>query len=215
MNEMRSLILSYLLSIMHPFNFASYTSGGRFMAKSIKEDWSRWGVRPLAIAEAVALAWIFEIIASISILALFSFKDYFLLIHPMLKMNVPSSFFVITIGLWLVIFPFRLIFTVYVWKWFLSFFMKLYVDDDEIEEHLDGILSHSLSSHIITVIPFFGKALQGFLWGFYLFVGMKNIYQLSSLQCLLIFILIFLSNIILFFSCLLGLIMLFVYGFLS
>ena len=207
---MRNLILSYLFSIRHPFDFASYVGGNDLIEESKKREWVSWGIRPLNITEAIVLSWIFEIFSSIFILVIFGFKDFFVSVHPMLEIKIPSNILVITIGLSLAFFPFKVVFLMGGWKWFMRVFMELYLDEDEIDEHLENIFSHSLSSYVVVAIPFVGSFFQVLLWGFYLFAGMKNTYSLSSSQCMLILSLMVIFLFLLVFSCFLSVILLFI-----
>lgn len=197
---MISLLQSLFFSFCHPFKFATYIRGEGPLPK----NWSDLGIRPLCMTEAITLSWIFKIISGILTLIVLSYGKYFTLIHPQLKIGLFSEMFIVYVGLSIAFFPIQLVFIVAIWKWVIRIFVGLYLEEDEVEDHLDQVLSHSLSCNVMMAIPFVGTIFQELLWPLYLFAGFRNTYQLSYLRASSIFFLFFSFLVLLFLAFLLA-----------
>ena len=197
---MRNLLRSLIYSFFHPFKFASYVGGGDFISWENRKEWEGMSIRPLSMAEALTLSWIFKIISGILVLIILGNGELFLIIHPMLKVTIPSKIFIIYMGLSVALFPLKIFVVVGIWKWAIRVFTALYLEEEEVEGHLDHILSHSLSSNVLLAIPFIGVIFQELLWGLYLFAGLKNTYELSSAQAASIIFLFFCFLLLIFLS---------------
>ncbi|MCY4643179.1 MAG: hypothetical protein OXB88_01030 [Bacteriovoracales bacterium] len=162
-----------------------------------KNRWHSLGIRPLDLSEAIAMSWIFKIISSILMLVILNLGEFFTFVHPLLKFHLPTHSLIIFIGCSTAFYPLKTILTVILWKWAVRVFGLLYMDDEEIEKHLNDILAHSLSSNVLLAVPFVGPIFQEILWPFYLFAGLKNTYRLGPFQAMSIFSLFFFFSLLL------------------
>ena len=178
---------SLYFSFCHPFKFAAYLGDTDFLSSQERREWPAMGIRPLDVSEAIALSWVFKIISAILVFVILNSQEYFLLAHPLLKVRLPSLGIIIFLGLSVAFFPFKLLILVTLWKWAIRVFAGLYLEQEEIENHLDHVLAHSLSTNVMVAIPFLGPIFQQLLWGLYLFAGLKNTYQLGAVQAFSIF----------------------------
>ena len=186
---MGNLFQSLFFSFRHPFKFASYMGDGRFISQEQRRNWLDSGIRPLQIREAIVLSWIFKIISGILVFMLLSCSEYLTLIHPGLKIVLPSKIFIIYLGFSTAFFPLQLLITMAIWKVVIRIFASPFLEEDEIEKDLEKVLSHSLSSNVMILIPFLGPIFQELLWPYYLFAGLKNTYQLNFFQSMSFFLL--------------------------
>ena len=162
---------------------------GHFISSEERKNWLDLGIRPLQMTEAIVLSWIFKIISGIFVFMLLSCSEYLTLIHPQIRLAEPSKIFIIYLGFSTALFPVKLMFMMAIWKGVIRIFAAPYLEEGEIENHLDKVLSHSLSSNVMMMIPFVGPIFQELLWPYYLFAGLKNTYQLNFFQSTSFFLL--------------------------
>ncbi len=173
---MQTIVLSYLTAFTHPFKFADYTLNGS------NDKWKSQGLRELSLTEAICTSWIFKIISGCLILMILSFSDITAGFNSDLELSFSSHIVVFYLGAGIVLFPVWQYIHVGIWKFLLLLVSPLYFEEGELEESIDDILSHAMSSHTVSAIPFIGGVLQETLWLVYIFAGFKSHYNLNGSQ---------------------------------
>ena len=180
MKALKELIETYLMVLVHPFRIHQ-----QFRFNLPLPHYEGHLFRPLSLAEAIGVSWIFAIMRGLGkIIILNYFLHSFLSMQsetfPFLQQLVQSSgtstyhFLLFSAALDLIFFPVTTIVMTEVWAWFIKKYAQWLNPELPSEEIADQITTHALSSHVFTIIPFIGDAIQSLLYLFLLYAGLRS-----------------------------------------
>lgn len=180
MKSFADLIETYLMVLVHPFRIHQQF---RYNVPIPHHEAQLY--RPLTLAEALGISWIFAIIRGLAkIIILNFFLQSFLAMQsenfPFLQEFVQSSssstyyFLLFSAALDIIFFPVATIVMTEVWAWIIRKYAEWLNASLPAEEIADQITTHALASHIFNIIPFIGDVLQSFLYFFLLYAGIRS-----------------------------------------
>ncbi len=182
---MREIIDAYLTVFMHPFRiYDYYWFGIPLPGRELNP------IKRLTLTESLSFSWLIAITRAFFDLMLLNFAanvvgqyfvdndDFF----TVLGINTSFAgyyFFLIKMVVETLLFP---LFT-FVWVLFWEFLLKhlgnfLGVENAEEKSHL--IVSNSLTSNLIRIVPIFGDMAQGLMATLHLYAGVKKSFELDS-----------------------------------
>lgn len=175
MNSLKNILETYITVLIHPFKVH-----GQFRFEIPSS--SAFSLRPLTLAEAVGVSWVFSIMRGflkILILNFFiisvgtSFSGLELGGLFSQSMSSGYAFFVLSTALDILFFPIAAIIINSYWSWIIRLFIKWLNPQLDREKIADEITTHALSSHILGVIPFIGEFIQFLYYYFLLYAGLR------------------------------------------
>lgn len=140
---------------------------------------------PLKLSEALGISWIFAIIRGLAKLVLMNFflqsfiqmqsESFPILQDLILSSGISTYYFLLfSASLDIIFFPIAALVMTEVWAWFIRMYAKWLNPDLPHEEIADQITTHALSSNLFAIIPFIGDLIQGGLYYFLLFAGLRS-----------------------------------------
>lgn len=180
MRNLASLLETYLMVLVHPFRIHQQF---RFALPLPNHEGHLY--RPLTLAESLGISWVFAILRGLGrIIILNFFLHSFLSMQsadfPFLEKMVQNSgtssyyFFLFSAALDIIFFPVGAIVITEVWAWVIRRYAEWLNPDLPHEEIADQITTHALSSHLFSIIPFIGDFIQGMLYYFLLYAGLRS-----------------------------------------
>jgi len=113
-------------------------------------------------------------------------KDFTHLILETLNFKVQKVVLLTTLFS-VILYPFIFQFAYKFWKALFRFYYNLFgFQDEHVDELGDDILSHAFSSNLFLVFPIIGNIISNIALCFFLFKGLKQKYEFSSLQAALV-----------------------------
>ena len=155
------------------------------------------GEARLSFFELLGISWALHLIyAFYSVLALYlgvvsyeyfsNSRDFSHLVYDALsfqfqKISLLSSLF------GAILYPFIFHFGYKFWKAIFKFYAQLFDSEiDNIEEKSEDILSIAFSSNLFLILPIVGNVLSNLAHGFFIFRGLRQKYEFTSLQAFLV-----------------------------
>ena len=183
MNEFFRTIYSYVFVLIHPFRSHEYfrclrNSGRRHVLEKLK---------PLSLEESVSVSWIFEILG-----ALYYIVSIYAVVYS--GKNVHGFLFLSNVALvgatlaWILFFPFFTWIYVKVWMFLINFFARIYGIEGDIKQAIAEVMSSSLSSNFLMVIPFFGDAIRRPGQMILIFAGLRRNIGMTTIQSVFVLI---------------------------
>lgn len=180
MKSMSELLETYLITLVHPFRIhQQFRSGIPFN----HADGHLY--RPMTMAEGLGVSWVFAIIRGLfKIIVLNFFLQSFLAMQSeefnFLKDLILSSgfstyyFLLFSAALDIIFFPIGALILTEFWSWVIRFFAGRLNPDLPADEIADQISVHALSSNLFNIIPFIGDFIQGLVYLFLLYAGLRS-----------------------------------------
>lgn len=180
MQKLVEIFETYLMTLVHPFRIH-----GQFRHSLPLPHHEGHLYRPLTLAEALGVSWLFAIIRGLGkILILNFFLQAFLSMQsesfPLLQEMVQSSgistyyFLLFSAALDIIFFPIVTLIMTEVWTWVIRMFAKWLNPELPREEIADQITTHALSSNLFCMIPILGDLIQPLLYYFLLYAGLRS-----------------------------------------
>lgn len=180
MKSLKDIFETYLMVLVHPFRIHQQF---RYRLPLHEHDGKIY--TPLTLAESLGVSWVFALIRGIArILILNIFLSAFLslqseefpILQDFIKTSGASSyyFFLFSAALDIVFFPVTGLIATEVWAWIIRKYSEWLNPDAPHEEIADQITTHALASNLFSVVPFIGDVVQGILYYFLLFAGLRS-----------------------------------------
>lgn len=141
--------------------------------------------KPLTLAESIGISWVFAIIKGLTKIVILNFflqsflnmqSENFPFLQELLKNSGSSTYYFLlfSAALDIIFFPISTIVMTEVWSWFIKKYAKLLNPELPAEDIADQITTHALSSNLFIIIPFIGDFIQGGLYYFLLYAGLRS-----------------------------------------
>ena len=192
MNNMASLIETYLMTLVHPFRIHQ-----QFRHNLALPNQEGHLFEPLTLAESLGISWIFAIIRGLcKIVILNFFLQQFMSMQsenmPFLQELLRSSgistyyFLLFSAALDIIFFPISTIIVSEFWSWVIRLYAKWLNPDLPADDIANQITTHALSSNLFSMIPFLGDMVQIILYYFLLYAGLRSNLETSRPLALVI-----------------------------
>jgi hypothetical protein len=179
MGKISELLETYFMVLVHPFGIHH-----QFRHNVALPGHEGELHRPLTIAEAIGISWVFAILRGLLKLVLLNFfLQSFLSFQsesfPFLQDLVVSSgisafyFLLFSAALDIVFFPITALIQTEIWIFIIKRFARWLNPQLPAQEIADQVATHALSSNIIFIVPFIGDGLQAMLHLFLLYAGLR------------------------------------------
>ena len=192
MNNMASLIETYLMTLVHPFRIHQ-----QFRHNLALPNQEGHLFEPLTLAESLGISWICAIIRGLcKIVILNFFLQQFMSMQsenmPFLQELLRSSgistyyFLLFSAALDIIFFPISTIIVSEFWSWVIRLYAKWLNPDLPADDIANQITTHALSSNLFSMIPFLGDMVQIILYYFLLYAGLRSNLETSRPLALVI-----------------------------
>ncbi len=189
---MRELFISYFASIVYPFRVHDYF---RFKIPLPEPDWAY--PRELNIFEAICVSWVFELVKAIiqvlliniTLIGVTSYHQEassYIGSFPMFAAFSSHSFFLLAIGIRVVLFPIISLISYEFWSIVLRFVGHMMETPGQLHQIAERIIVSSQSSHLFSVVPIVGDFAQKIASMFLMFAGIRKHLQTSTLLSIII-----------------------------
>jgi hypothetical protein len=187
---MKEIFDSYLTIFMHPFKIYDYFAEGiPLQGRELSP------IKRLSLTETLSVSWFITIIRSLLDLLILNFalsavaeyftdNDNFFTLLGLTSSFAGYYFFLIKLVVETLTFPL----ITFAWAVFWEFLIKhigLFLGDEEAEQKAHLIVTNSLTTNFIKIVPIFGDIAQGLLSTVHIFAGMKKSFGLDSKSALL------------------------------
>lgn len=180
MKTISEILETYLMILVHPFRIHQ-----QFRHRLPLPNTQGHLFEPLTLAESLGVSWVFAILRGLfKIIILNFFLQTFLKMQsekfPFLEELFASSgtstyyFFLFSAALDIIFFPIGAIVVTEFWAWVIRKYTALLNPDLPKDEIADQITTHALSSNVFVIIPFIGDLIQGVLYYFLLYAGLRS-----------------------------------------
>jgi hypothetical protein len=140
---------------------------------------------PLTLAESLGISWVFAILRGLTKIVFMSyFLNSFLSMQsedfPFLQDLLQSSgastyyFLLFSSALDIIFYPLGALVMTEVWVWVIKKYTYWLNPELPNEQIADQITTHALSSNLFMIVPFIGELIQGFLYYFLLYAGLRS-----------------------------------------
>lgn len=141
--------------------------------------------QPLTLAESLGISWIFAILRGLARIIILNFflhsflsmqSEQFPFLQELLQSSGTSSyyFFLFSAALDIIFFPIGTIVMTEVWAWIIRKYSEWLNPELPHEDIADQITTHALASNLFSIIPFIGDVIQGILYYFLLYAGLRS-----------------------------------------
>lgn len=180
MKSIFDLIETYLIVLVHPFrihqqfrySLSLFGHGGRIYT-------------PLSLSEALGISWVFAVIRGLTKIIFLNFflqaflnfqsEDFPFLQNLILGSGASTYYFLLfSAALDIIFFPIGALIMTEVWGWIIRTYSNWLNPELPKEEISDQITTHALSSNLFTIVPFVGELIQGFVYYFLLYAGLRS-----------------------------------------
>jgi hypothetical protein len=187
---MKEIFDSYLTVFMHPFKIYDFFSEGiPLQGRELSP------IKRLTLTETITVSWLITILRSLFDLMILNFvlsavseyftdNDNFFTLLGLTSSFAGYYFFLIKLVIETLTFPLFAFGWVVFWEFFIKH-IGLFLGDEEAEQKAHLIVTNSLTTHFIKIIPIFGDIAQGLLSTIHIFAGMKKSFGLDSKSALL------------------------------
>jgi hypothetical protein len=180
MQYISQLLETYLMVLVHPFRIHQ-----QFRFKLPMPRQEGYLYEPLTLAEALGISWIFAVIRGLFKIILLNFflhsildfqSESFPVLQDLMQASGISTYYFLlfSAALDIIFFPIGAIIMTEVWAWVIRLFAGWLNPELPKDEIADQITTHALSSNLFTIIPVVGEFIQGLLYYFLLFAGLRS-----------------------------------------
>ncbi len=180
MKTLVEIFETYLMVLVHPFRIHD-----QFRHQLPIPNHEGHLYRPLTLAESLGVSWVFAVIRGLARIIVLNFflgsllklqSENFPFLQEFIKTSGASSyyFFLFSAALDIIFFPVSSIVVTEVWAWIIKRYSGWLNPDLPHEEISDQITTHALASNVFSIIPFIGDLVQGFLYYFLLYAGLRS-----------------------------------------
>lgn len=180
MKTLVEIFETYLMVLVHPFRIHD-----QFRHQLPIPNHEGHLYRPLTLAESLGISWVFAVIRGLARIILLNFflgsllklqSESFPFLQEFIKTSGASSyyFFLFSAALDIIFFPVSSIVVTEVWAWIIKRYSGWLNPDLPHEEISDQITTHALASNVFSIIPFIGDLVQGFLYYFLIYAGLRS-----------------------------------------
>ena len=180
MNALVEILETYLMVLVHPFRIHD-----QFRHQLPIPNHEGHLYRPLTLAESLGISWVFAVIRGLARIIVLNFflgsllklqSDNFPFLQEFIKSSGSSSyyFFLFSAALDIIFFPVSSIVVTEVWAWIIKKYSGWLNPDLPHEDISDQITTHALASNVFSIIPFIGDFVQGLLYYFLLYAGLRS-----------------------------------------
>jgi hypothetical protein len=174
------MIETYLMVLVHPFRIHQ-----QFRYRVPLPNHEGHFYEPLTLAESLGISWVFAILRGLARIIILNFflhsflsmqSDEFPFLQDLIKSSGTSSyyFFLFSAALDIIFYPIGTIVMTEVWAWIIKKYAEFLNPELAHEEIADQITTHALASNLFSIIPFIGDLIQGFLYLFLLYAGLRS-----------------------------------------
>lgn len=174
------MIETYLMVLIHPFRIHQQF---RFNLPIPNHEGHVY--QPLTLAESLGISWIFAILRGLARIIILNFflhsflsmqSEQFPFLQELLQSSGTSSyyFFLFSAALDIIFFPIGTIVMTEVWAWIIRKYSEWLNPELPHEDIADQITTHALASNLFSIIPFIGDVIQGILYYFLLYAGLRS-----------------------------------------
>lgn len=180
MKTMSETFETYLMTLVHPFKLHQ-----QFRTKIPLPSSEGHLFEPITMAEGLGISWVFAIIRGLfKLIILNVFLSTFMSLQSeefhILQELVQNSgfatyyFLLFSAALDIIFYPIGALILTELWSWVIRTYAKFLNPDLPAEEIADEISVHALSSNLFNIIPFIGELIQGFVYIFLLYAGLRS-----------------------------------------
>jgi len=180
MKTLVEIFETYLMVLVHPFRIHD-----QFRHQLPIPNHEGHLYRPLTLAESWGVSWVFAVIRGLARIIVLNFflgsllklqSENFPFLQEFIKTSGASSyyFFLFSAALDIIFFPVSSIVVTEVWAWIIKRYSGWLNPGLPHEEISDQITTHALASNVFSIIPFIGDLVQGFLYYFLLYAGLRS-----------------------------------------
>jgi hypothetical protein len=180
MKTLVEIFETYLMVLVHPFRIHD-----QFRHQLPIPNHEGHLYRPLTLAESLGISWVFAVIRGLARIIVLNFflgsllklqSESFPFLQEFIKTSGASSyyFFLFSAALDIIFFPVSSIVVTEVWAWIIKRYSGWLNPDLPHEEISDQITTHALASNVFSIIPFIGDLVQGFLYYFLIYAGLRS-----------------------------------------
>ncbi len=174
------ILETYLMVLVHPFRIHQ-----QFRYNVSLPGHNGYLYEPLSLPESLGVSWVFAIIRGLAkLLILNFFLQSFLSMQnenfPFLQDLMASSgistyyFLLFSAALDIIFFPITTLVVTQFWSWIIRCFTKLLNPQLPAEQIAEQITTHALSAHTFYLVPLIGDFIQGVLYYFLLYAGLRS-----------------------------------------
>lgn len=174
------MIETYLMVLIHPFRIHQQF---RFNLPIPHHEGQIY--EPLTLAESLGISWIFAILRGLARIIILNFflhsflsmqSEEFPFLQDLIQSSGASSyyFFLFSAALDIIFYPIGTIVMTEVWAWVIRKYSEWLNPELPHEEIADQITTHALASNLFSIIPFIGDVIQGLLYYFLLYAGLRS-----------------------------------------
>lgn len=180
MKTILDLLETYFMVLVHPFRIHQ-----QFRHHVTLPGHENQFYLPLQLSEALGISWVFAIIRGLCKLVLLNFflqsfinlqSEKFPFLQDLLHSSGISTYYFLlfSASLDIIFFPVAALVMTEVWAWIIRLYSKWLNPELPHEEIADQITTHALSSNLFTIVPFIGDMIQGGLYFFLLYAGLRS-----------------------------------------
>lgn len=180
MKAIIDLLETYFMVLIHPFRIHQ-----QFRYQVTLPGHENHFFEPLTLSEALGISWVFAIIRGLCKILLLNFflqsfinmqSESFPILQDILMSSGLSTYYFLlfSASLDIIFFPITALIMTEVWAWMIRIYSKWLNPDLPHEEIADQITTHALSSNLFCIIPFLGDLIQGVLYYFLLYAGIRS-----------------------------------------
>lgn len=187
------VIESYFLNLMHPYQVHNYLKDGT----SLNANGEKF--QKITSYEAIGISWIFILLRAFFRIALLNSmiliilkfaNENFSFISQFTQGGGLSSYYFLILStiLDVIFFPLITVLVIEFWEFVIRFFASLKGIKENKNQLAEEIMTVSLSSYVLGIIPIIGDIAQSFASMFLVYVGIRNRLDATRLEAFLIII---------------------------
>lgn len=174
------MIETYLMVLVHPFRIHQ-----QFRYRLPIPNHEGHIYEPLSLAESLGISWMFAVVRGLARIIVLNFflqsflnmqSEHFPFLQELILNSGLSSyyFFLFSAALDIIFFPLSTIVLTEVWNWIIKKYAEWLNPQLPHHEIADQITTHALASNVFSIIPFIGDLIQGILYYFLLYAGIRS-----------------------------------------
>jgi hypothetical protein len=180
MKTITDMFETYIMVLVHPFRIHQ-----QFRHNLPLPNHEGHLYEPLTLAESLGISWVFAIIRGLGKIIVLNFflqaflsmqSENFPFLQDLLRSSGSSTYYFLlfSAALDIIFFPVAAIVMTELWAWVIRKYAQVLNPDLPADEISDQITTHALSSNVFTIIPFVGDIIQGLLYFFLLYAGIRS-----------------------------------------
>lgn len=180
MKSLWPLLETYIMVLVHPFRVHQ-----QFRHHLPLPGHDGYIYRPLTLAESLGISWVFAVIRGLFKIILINFflqafismqSDTFPILQEIIETSSLSTYYFLlfSAALDIIFFPITAMIMTEIWAWVIRRYTQWLNPELPKDEIADQITTHALSSNLFAIIPILGDLVQGILYYFLLYAGLRS-----------------------------------------